>query len=157
IQASCAPNNVPCLLELGGKSPQVVFADANLDKAVPIIVGAIVQNTGQTCSAGSRLLIQREIYDDVIARVATAISECRVGMPDADVQCGPIITRAQFERLTAFINRIEASGVSLIAKGQVSDVPVEGFFIPPMLYGPVPREHELAHVEAFGPVLAAMP
>lgn len=157
IQANCAPNNVRCLLELGGKSPQVVFADADLDKAVPSIVGAIIQNTGQTCSAGSRLLIQKEIYDEVIARVAAAISECRAGMPDSDAQCGPIITRAQFDRLNKFIDRIESTGVKLIAKGQILDVPAEGFFIAPMLYGPVPRDHELAHQEAFGPVLAAMP
>lgn len=157
IQAAAAPNNVPCLLELGGKSPQIVFDDADLDKAVPTIVAAIVQNTGQTCSAGSRLLIQKTAYDEVIRRVADAIGKTRAGTPDSQVDCGPIITRAQFGRLKAFLERINSSGVPLIAQGQVADVPAGGFFVPPMLYGPVPRDHELAHAEAFGPVLAAMP
>lgn len=157
IQAACAVNHVPCLLELGGKSPQIVFADADLDKAIPAIVGAIAQNTGQTCSAGTRLLVQTEIFDEVTSRIAAAIASLTVGMPQAGMQCGPIITRAQFERLRAFIGRLDASGLSLIAKGTIAEVAPDGFFVPPMLYGPVPRDHELAHVEAFGPILAAMP
>lgn len=157
VQAATAANHVPCLLELGGKSPQLVFADADLDRAVPAIVGAIVQNTGQTCSAGTRLLIQKEIYDEVVARVAGLIASTRAGMPDSDAHCGPIITRPQFERLRAFIERINASGLPLIAAGRVVDVAQGGFFVRPMLYGPVPRDHELAHAEAFGPILAAMP
>ncbi len=157
IQAASAINQVPCLLELGGKSPQIVFADANLDKAIPAIVGGIVQNTGQTCSAGTRLLIQQEIYEQVSARVAQAISSITVGMPDAGAQCGPIITRAQFERLNTLLERLDQSGIPLIAKGIITDVGPGGFFVPPMLYGPVPRDHELARAEAFGPILAAMP
>jgi aldehyde dehydrogenase (NAD+) len=157
IQAGAAPNNVPCVLELGGKSPQIVFADADLEKAVPAIVGAIVQNTGQTCSAGSRLLIQRPVYEQVVQRVAEAISKTRAGMPDSQADCGPIITRAQFGRLNALLERLDASGVPRIAQGKVADVPQGGFFIPPMLYGPVPRDHELANAEAFGPLLAAIP
>ncbi len=156
IQAASAVNHVPCLLELGGKSPQIVFADADLDKAVPIIVGAIIQNTGQTCSAGSRLLIQKEIYSDVITRVSELISKVCAGMPNAEVDCGPIITRAQYERLNATIARIEKSNLPLIAKGRIGEVAPGGFFIAPMLYGPVPDDHELACAEAFGPILAAM-
>lgn len=156
IQAASAINHIPCLMELGGKSPQIVFADADLNKAVPIIVNAIVQNTGQTCSAGSRLLIQKECYDEVVSRVAEAISKVRVGMPDSDADCGPIITRPQFQRLLSMIERIKKSGLPLIAQGQVADAASDGFFIPPMLFGPVPRDHELAHMEAFGPILGAM-
>ncbi len=142
---AAAPNNVPCVLELGGKSPQIVFDDADLDKAVPAIVAAIVQNTGQTCSAGSRLLVQKTVYDEVVGRVAEAISKIRAGMPDAQVDCGPIITRAQFGRINAFLQRIKRSGLPIISQGQVADVPASGFFIAPMLFGPVPRDHELAH------------
>jgi len=157
IQQACAPNNVPCVLELGGKSPQIVFADADLDKAVPVIVAAIVQNTGQTCSAGSRLLVQASVYDEVVRRVGDALSKVRAGMPDAEVDCGPIITRAQYGRIQAYLQRIKDSGLPLIAQGQVVDAAEGGFFIPPMLFGPVPRDHELAHAEAFGPLLGAIP
>ena len=157
VQMACASNYVPCVLELGGKSPQIVFEDADLDKAIPIIVGALVQNTGQTCSAGTRLLIQNEIYDEVINRVAKKLSTVSVGMPDSGADCGPIITRAQFERIKNFIGRVESSGTPLIAKGVMQDVAPGGFFIPPMLYGPVSRGHELANAEVFGPLLAAMP
>jgi len=157
IQAASAPNHVPCLLELGGKSPQIVFADADLGKAVPAIVNAIVQNTGQTCSAGSRLLIQKEVYDEVVAQVAARFKTVRAGMPDSGAHCGPIITRPQFERLLAFMSRVEHSGVPVIARGTVAEAAEGGYFVPPTLFGPVPRDHELAHAEAFGPILAAMP
>lgn len=157
IQSASAINQVPCLLELGGKSPQIVFADANLGKAIPAIVGGIVQNTGQTCSAGARLLIQQAIYEEVSARVAQGISSITAGMPDAGMQCGPIITRPQFERLNTLVKRIDESGIPLIAKGKITDAHAGGFFVPPMMYGPVPRDHELAHAEVFGPILAAMP
>jgi aldehyde dehydrogenase (NAD+) len=157
VQQATAANHVPCVLELGGKSPQIVFADADLDKAVPTIVAALIQNTGQTCSAGTRLLAQREVYDEVVARVAERFRQVRAGMPDAGVDCGPIITRAQFGRVKAFIERIQASGVPLLAEGQLDRVEPGGFFVRPMLFGPVPRDHELAREEVFGPVLAALP
>lgn len=156
VQMAAAPNNVPCVLELGGKSPQIVFEDADLEKAIPTIVAAIVQNTGQTCSAGSRLLVQESVYGEVVSRVADAISKIRVGTPDSQVDCGPIITRAQYLRLKELIRRIDAADVPLIAAGQLDNVPQGGFFVPPMLYGPVKRDDEIARVEAFGPILAAM-
>lgn len=157
VQAAAATNHVPCVLELGGKSPQIVFADADLDKAVPKIVAALIQNTGQTCSAGTRLLIQREIYDEMISRIAERFKSIRVGMPDSSADCGPIITRSQYERVNAFIDRIKSSGVPLIAEGQLDDVDPNGFFVAPLLFSPVPRDHELAQEEVFGPVLAALP
>lgn len=156
IQAASAAHHVPCLMELGGKSPQIVFADADLDKALPIIVGAIIQNTGQTCSAGSRLLIEKKIYSEVISRVAALISDICAGMPNDGADCGPIITRSQYDRLQAAIQRLEASNLPLIATGRIGDVAPGGFFIAPMLYGPVPEDHELACAEMFGPILAAM-
>ncbi|MBD9399620.1 aldehyde dehydrogenase family protein [Pseudomonas sp. PDM11] len=158
VQQAAAQNHVKCVLELGGKSPQVVFADADLDKAVPIIVGAIVQNAGQTCSAGSRLLIQREVFDEVLGRVAARFREMRVGAPDAAPDCGPIITRAQFERVKAFIADCDAGGLPLAAQGIMDEgLPANGWYVAPRLYGPVPRNHRLAREEVFGPVLAALP
>lgn len=158
IQAAAAANYVKCVLELGGKCPQVVFADADLDKAVPVIVGAIVQNAGQTCSAGSRVLIQRDIYDQVVERVAERFRQVRVGLPDTSPDCGPIITRAQFLRVNAFIDDCKASGLTVLAEGEMAhDLPQAGYYVRPTFFGPVPRDHRLAHEEVFGPVLAALP
>jgi aldehyde dehydrogenase (NAD+) len=158
IQTAAAANYVKCVLELGGKCPQVVFADADLDKAVPVIVGAIVQNAGQTCSAGSRVLIQREIYDQVVERIAARFREVRVGLPDSSPDCGPIITKAQFVRVQQFIEDCKNSGLPVIAEGNMAqDLPAQGYYAPPTFFGPVPRDHRLAHEEVFGPVLAALP
>ena len=158
IQTAAAANYVKCVLELGGKCPQVVFADADLDKAVPVIVGAIIQNAGQTCSAGSRVLIQREIYDQVVERIAARFREVRVGLPDSSPDCGPIITKAQFVRVQQFIEDCKSSGLPVIAEGSMAeDLPAQGYYARPTFFGPVPRDHRLAHEEVFGPVLAALP
>lgn len=158
IQTACAANHVKCVLELGGKSPQVVFADADLDKAIPLIVGAIVQNAGQTCSAGSRVLIQREIFNSVVERLAAKFREVRVGLPESAPDCGPIITKAQFGRVMQFIQECKDSGLPVLAEGVMAeDLPAAGYYARPTLFGPVPRDHRLALEEVFGPVLAAMP
>jgi aldehyde dehydrogenase (NAD+) len=155
VQEATARNHVPCVLELGGKSPQIVFADADLDKAVPAIVKAIVQNTGQTCSAGSRLLVQQEIYDEVIRRVGEGFAAIKVGTPEMDLDCGPIINRKQHGRVSQFI---DDSGVPVAAQGQLAPgLPAGGFFVKPTLFAGVPRDHKLALKEVFGPVLSAMP
>jgi aldehyde dehydrogenase (NAD+) len=157
VQKAAAENHVPCVLELGGKSPQIVFEDANLGKAIPAVVAGFIQNTGQTCSAGTRLLVQESIYDIVVERLAAQVSQVKAGMPDSDAECGPIITSAQFKRVQDFIDRIHVSGIELLAQGALDTVDDGGFFIPPMVFGPVPREHELALEEVFGPVLAVIP
>ncbi|WP_226502560.1 aldehyde dehydrogenase family protein [Pseudomonas sp. MWU16-30317] len=158
IQTAAAKNYVKCVLELGGKSPQVVFADADLDKAVPIIVGAIIQNAGQTCSAGSRLLIQREVFDEVVARVAERFCQMRVGAPDSAPDCGPIITKAQFGRVNEFVAYCRDSGLPVLAEGILdAELPSAGYYVRPMMFGPVPRDHRLAREEVFGPVLAVLP
>ena len=158
IQTAAAANYVKCVLELGGKCPQVVFADADLDKAVPVIVGAIIQNAGQTCSAGSRVLIQREVYDQVVERIAARFREVRVGLPDSSPDCGPIITKAQFVRVQQFIDDCKSSGLPVLAEGTMAeDLPEQGYYARPTFFGPVPRDHRLAHEEVFGPVLAALP
>lgn len=158
VQEATARNNVPCVLELGGKSPQIVFNDADLEKAVPIIVNAIVQNAGQTCSAGSRLLIQQDIYDKFIGMVGQAFSAVKVGTPEMDFQCGPIVNRKQYERVSGFITEAIASGVTVVAEAILAPgVPEGGFFVKPILFGNVPRDHRLACKEVFGPVLSALP
>lgn len=158
VQESTGRNSVPCVLELGGKSPQVVFGDADLAKAVPVIVKAIVQNAGQTCSAGSRLLVQREVYDEVVDKVAQAFKKVRVGTPEMDLDCGPIVNKKQFNRVRQFIDEAASSGVALVAEGELAaQLPQGGYFVRPALFSHVPREHRLALSEVFGPVLSAMP
>ncbi|GGO76287.1 aldehyde dehydrogenase [Marinobacterium nitratireducens] len=157
VQQATAENHVRCVLELGGKSPQVVFEDADLDKAVPAVVAGFIQNTGQTCSAGTRLLVQRSVYQSVVERVAKRVADVKAGMPDSGADCGPIITADQFKRVQAFIARVKASGLEVLAQGQLDNVDEGGFFVPPIVFGPVPRMHELALEEVFGPVLAVIP
>ncbi len=157
VQESTAKNSVPCVLELGGKSPQIVFNDADLSKALPVIVKAITQNAGQTCSAGSRLLIQEDVYDKFIGMVADAFKKVKVGTPEMDLDCGPIVNQKQFKRVNTFIDEAVASGVPLLARGVLAaGLAADGYFVAPALFGAVPRDHNLACKEVFGPVLSAM-
>ena len=158
VQQAAAKNAVKCVLELGGKSPQIVFADADLDRAVPIVVKAIVQNTGQTCTAGSRLLVERKIYREFVGRVAEAFGSIRVGTPDMDYDCGPVINRSQFDRVNRMIEAAKSAGTPVLGQGQLApDLPPGGFFVRPLVFGDVPRDSALAQHEVFGPVLAALP
>ncbi len=158
VQQAAARNAVKCVLELGGKSPQIVFADADLDRAVPTIVKAIIQNTGQTCTAGSRLLVQRDVYAEVLGRVAETFAKVRVGTPDMDLDCGPVVNRAQFDRVNRMVDAAKSSGTRVLAAGELAkDLPSGGYFVRPTLFGDVPRDSALAQQEVFGPVLAAFP
>jgi aldehyde dehydrogenase (NAD+) len=158
VAAAAARRHCPVTLELGGKSPQLVFDDADLDAAVPVIVNAIVQNAGQTCSAGSRLLVQRAIYEDVLARVGEAMSRLRAGPALSDLDLGPLIRRNQLQRVWDFLSQAQVDGIAIAAQGTVVDeAPEAGFYQAPTLLRDVPPSHPLAQQEIFGPVLAAMP
>ena len=91
VTQAAAEHHCPVTLELGGKSPQIVFADADLDAAIPVIVNAIIQNAGQTCSAGSRLLVERSIYEDVLAHLAERFGALECGPGDRDFPVGPLV------------------------------------------------------------------
>ncbi len=158
VQRAAGDRLIKCVLELGGKSPQIVFEDADLDRAEATILKAITQNAGQTCSAGSRLLVQASIYDDFVERVKKRFAQSRVGSQAMDLDCGPLINAAQKERVEGFIARAMASGIPILAQGQVAaGVPAGGFYVAPTVFGPVPRDHELACDEVFGPVLSVIP
>jgi aldehyde dehydrogenase (NAD+) len=158
VQQAAAKNAVKCVLELGGKSPQIVFDDVDVQRAVPIIVRAIVQNAGQTCTAGSRLLVQRSIFDRFVGQVAEAFSKVRVGTPEMDLDCGPVMNPAQHRRVQRYIDQARADGTPVLAEGTIAaDAPKTGYYVKPTLFGPVPRDAALAREEVFGPVLAAMP
>ena len=158
VQATAARNYIPCTLELGGKSPQVIFADAELDKALPVVVRAIVQHAGQTCSAGSRLLVQQEIYDRFVEQVADAFRKLRAGTPEMNLDCGPVMNATQRDRIQRFTQAAIDSGVPLLGQGSLADgLSPDGYWVKPALFGPVPRDHGLACQEVFGPVLSAIP
>lgn len=158
VQAAAARNHVGCTLELGGKSPQILFADADLDAAMPVVVRAIVQNAGQTCSAGSRLLVERPLWARVCEELRARFSALRVGPHDSDADLGALINRDQFERVRGFVERAKAAGIPVIAEASLpADLPPGGFYVAPVAFGPVPEDHELAQEEVFGPVLACLP
>jgi aldehyde dehydrogenase (NAD+) len=158
VQQAAAKNAVKCVLELGGKSPQIVFEDADLERAAPIIVRGIIQNAGQTCTAGSRLLVQASIYERFVAQVAQIFERVRVGSPEMDRDCGPLMNPTQLARVNRYIDSAKASGIPVIAQGQIDpEVPAGGYFVTPTFFGSVPRDSALALEEVFGPVLAAFP
>jgi len=158
VQKAAADRTLKVVLELGGKSPHIVFDDADLDRTATFVIKAITQNAGQTCSAGSRLLVQRSVYDRFMKIVAERFARTAAGTPAQDRECGPLINAAQKERVLGFIRRAKESGVPIIAQGRVDEgTHPGGYYVPPTLFGPVPRDHQLANDEVFGPVLAAIP
>jgi aldehyde dehydrogenase (NAD+) len=157
IQQVAAERHCPVTLELGGKGPQIVFDDADIDDALPFIVNAIVQNSGQTCSAGSRLLVQRGVYEAVLQRVGEAFTALRAGPPAMDLDLGPLIRQSQLERVRGFLDEARAAGIATVAQGRVvNEAAASGFYAAPTLLRDVPVDHRLAQEEVFGPVLAAM-
>ncbi|SMF98239.1 aldehyde dehydrogenase family protein [Burkholderia singularis] len=157
VAQMAAEHHAPVTLELGGKSPQIVFADADLDAALPVLVSAIIQNSGQTCSAGSRVLIERAIYEPLVERLAAAFGALKVGPAGADLDCGPLISAKQQQRVWDFLSDAQHDGVAMAAHGEVApDAPETGFYQAPVLLRDVPHTHRLAQEEVFGPVLAAM-
>ena len=154
IQTAAAQNVVPVTLELGGKSPQLVFEDADLDRALPFLVNAGIQNAGQTCSASSRILVQRGVYDTVCTRMGEAYSSLNVGSALDDLDLGPLISARQKEIVSGFIDR----GYDLKVAAQGNIVSHEdGFYVPPTLFRDVPSNHPLARDEIFGPVQVIIP
>ncbi|MEU6372557.1 aldehyde dehydrogenase family protein [Streptomyces sp. NPDC046909] len=140
---------VPLTLELGGKSPLLVFADADLDRAVAAAVTAIGFNAGQVCSATTRLLVEASVHDEVVARVAEAVELLEPG-----VDFGPMITEAQYEKVLAHFETARAQGAVPVTGGSAYD---HGLYIRPTVYADVDPALRIAREEVFGPVLVTMP
>lgn len=156
VQIAAAENIVPVTLELGGKSPQLVFADADLDTALPFLVNAGIQNAGQTCSAGSRILVQREIHDDLATRLTTAISALKIAPAMDDLDVGPLVSARQKTIVENFL--AAAKPDQILAQSTLpKDLPAGGNYIPPTLIGHIPPDHPLAQEEVFGPVIVLIP
>ncbi|MFV2002770.1 MAG: aldehyde dehydrogenase family protein, partial [Paracoccaceae bacterium] len=151
IQSAAARNVVPVTLELGGKSPQLVFDDADIDAALPFLVNAGIQNAGQTCSASSRILVQRGVYDQVLEKMAARYSALKVGPAMDDLDVGPLISARQKEIVTGFL--AAGGDLEVAARGAIGDgAPAGGFYVAPTLFGGAPPAHVLARDEVFGPV-----
>jgi len=155
VQAAAARNTIPVTLELGGKSPQLVFADADLETAAATVVNAVVQNAGQTCSAGSRVLVEEHIYDRFVADLGARFDRLVAGPAERDLDLGPVISAEHKARIEGYLARAE--GLRVAGCGQVaSNAPPGGFYVRPVLFADVPPDHVLAQEEVFGPVLVAI-
>jgi len=158
IQTAAAQNLVPVTLELGGKSPQIVFADADLETALPSLVNAGLQNAGQTCSAASRILVQRPVFDQVVARMGERYRSLRVGPAWLDPDVGPLISARQQAHVQGCLQRASTEQLSVAAQAPwPDDLPAGGFYVRPTLLAPVAADHPLAQDEIFGPVQVVMP
>lgn len=155
VAQAAAEQHVPVTMELGGKSPQLLFADADMEAALEAVVRGIIQNAGQTCSAGSRLLVEQACSESVLARLAERFSSLRCDAGEADADCGPLINARQRNKLEACLERARTDGIRVVAKGQLAeDAPVGGHFVVPQLLADIPVGHEVLCEELFGPVLA---
>jgi aldehyde dehydrogenase (NAD+) len=158
VQAAAARNVVPVTLELGGKCPQIVFADADLDAALPYLLNAGLQNAGQTCSAASRILVERSIVHEVTARLVQGYRALRVGPALADPDVGPLISAPQQQLVERYLALARDGGCRIAAQaGLPGDLPAGGYYVRPTLLTQVPPGHPLAQEEVFGPVQVVLP
>ena len=147
-------------LELGGKSPNIVFDDADLDNAVRGVISGIYAATGQTCVAGSRLLVQRSIYDEFIDRLVAFARQAKLGNPmEATTQIGPVTTPPQFQKILDYIEIAKSEGAQCVLGGGPATEPQcgNGLFVQPTIFKNVTNQMRIAREEVFGPVLVCIP
>jgi acyl-CoA reductase-like NAD-dependent aldehyde dehydrogenase len=158
VAKRAAENVVPVVMELGGKSPNIVFADADLDATVQGVANAIFQNAGQTCSAGSRLLVERGAHDELVERLVARATSMRIGPGVSDPDMGPIISRRQLETIEGYVTVGQTEGAAVVAGGRrPSDAALSGgYFYQPTLLDRVSPDMRVAREEIFGPVLAVI-
>jgi aldehyde dehydrogenase (NAD+) len=156
VAAACGARTIPCVLELGGKSANIVFEDADFPAAVQGAQQAIFAGSGQSCVAGSRLLVQRSIHDRFVAALAEAASRIRLGDPlDPATEMGPVATARQFAHVRGMI--AAAEGAQVLAAARPEALPDQGFWICPTLIAGIENTARPAQEEIFGPVVAAIP
>lgn len=146
---------IPLTLELGGKSPNIVFDDADMDAALQGTVRAFTYNAGQVCIAGTRLLLQENIHDAFLARLVPMVEALKVSQ-EPDAAFGATTTRAQYQRVTKFHDLAAAEGAARLTGGNGSSSSGEGLFSKPTIYAGVTPQMRIAREEAFGPILAVM-
>lgn len=155
ILERAAGNNVRTVMELGGKSPNIVFEDADMEAALDGAILAIFANAGQICVAGSRLLVQDSIHDEFLERLVAKAKEVTIGGPEAEALMGPLITARQRDRVLEYIEQAKEVA-DLVTGGGIPDDPTlqRGFFVEPTIFDGVPNDASIHREEIFGPVLA---
>ncbi|MCY1001735.1 aldehyde dehydrogenase family protein [Myxococcus sp. MISCRS1] len=159
MQASAGSNLKKLTLELGGKSPQVVFADADMDRAVEACFWGIFGNKGETCNAGSRVLVQDSVYDEFVGRLAERAKKLRVGDPlDPSTEMGAQVSQKQLDTILGYVESGRQQGARLLAGGErdTESAKAKGCFMKPTVFGDVKPDMKIAQEEIFGPVLACM-
>jgi aldehyde dehydrogenase (NAD+)/betaine-aldehyde dehydrogenase len=154
VMVAAAANIVPVTLELGGKSPHLVFPDFDAVTAIPLIVESIVEHAGQNCSAGSRLLVHESVHDRVVADLAAAFSALTIGPGRDDPRVGPLISARQRERVLGYVEEGRATAVLVTGGGIPDDPRLSGFFVQPTIFDRVDPASKVAREEIFGPVLS---
>lgn len=155
VAQRCVQRFIPVELEMGGKSPNIVLGDADLERAVPVIVRSLVQNAGQSCSAGSRVLIAAEIYDEVIRRLVATLRSLSIGPGEDDRDLGPLITRRQLQHAEEMLERARNAGARVLCGGGRPAHVARGWYLEPTLLDMVDPGSEIFQEEVFGPVLVA--
>lgn len=159
VYSAAAAKLKPVSLELGGKSPNIVFEDADLENAARGAAGGIFSSCGQSCVAGSRLVVQRSVRDAVLARVIELARQIKMGDPmDEKTEMGPIANRQQYDRILQHISVAKAEGAKLVLGGQAAKRPEcgDGLFIEPTIFAEVDNKMRIAQEEVFGPVLSVI-
>ena len=160
VYQSAAAGIKPVTLELGGKSANIVFDDADFDNAVKGVVSGIFAATGQTCIAGSRALVQRSIYDKFVSALVSLASTARMGDPlQRDTQVGPVTTEPQLEKVLNYIQVARDEGATLVLGGERAERAEcgQGWFVEPTIFTDVSPDMRIAQEEVFGPVLSVIP
>jgi aldehyde dehydrogenase (NAD+) len=159
IISATAPNLTPCGFELGGKSARLIFNDADLDRAAQNAVSSILGLSGQQCIAGSRVLVQSGVYDDVLERAKYIVEHTPIGDPqDPDIFMGPVVSEGAAERILGFIDRARSvPGGRLVTGGErMNGELANGYFVSPTIFADLPNDVEITSKEIFGPVQAFM-
>ncbi len=158
VMTSAANNIVPVTLELGGKSPHLIFPDYDPEEAIPLIVSSITEHAGQNCSAGSRVLVHESVHEATVAALVPAFERMRIGPGRTDPDLGPLISDKQRRRVLGYIEHGKKES-TLRTGGEAPDDPEleGGFFVRPTIFDDVPPDSRCAQEEIFGPVLCVTP
>lgn len=155
LQYSAESNLKEIVLECGGKSPQVVFADADLEGIEGHILAAAFWNMGENCSCGSRLIVHSSIKATVLERLREALSNWKVGLPtEPETQIGPMVEKAHFDKVRGFLDDAQEQGATLVHGGRIHEQLGSGWYIEPTIFDGVAPDHRLFQEEVFGPILA---
>lgn len=158
VTQAAATHNIPVTMELGGKSPQLLFADADLERALPVIAAGMYTHAGQVCNAGTRLLVEASVHDTVVERLSEAIRTMRLGHGLQDPDLGPVVSRQQKEDVERYLDIAESEG-TVIAGAELPDDPSlrDGYFVRPYLVTGADNSTRVAREEIFGPLLTVIP